>query len=123
MRIAVASRSGTEVDQHFGHAERFLIYEVGEGGAEQVGEVEVEKYCSFDPEHPTRHDLLHRTIAALAGCRAVVTAMIGDAPRQELRRAGIEAVRADGPIGQALSAALHAVSGCACGRSAGDCTC
>ena len=28
MLIAVASKDGKEINQHFGHAERFLIYEV-----------------------------------------------------------------------------------------------
>ncbi len=107
MRIAVASKSGTQVDQHFGHAERFLIYEAHPEGASPVGTVEVEKYCVFDPEHPTRFDLLGRTIAALEGCRAVVTAMIGEAPRAELKKAGIKAICAEGPIDAALRAALR----------------
>lgn len=110
MRIAVASKSGKEVDQHFGHAERFLLYDVGEGGVLPVGAVDVEKYCSFDPDHPLRLGLLQGTIASLAGCRAVVTVMIGEAPKNELRKAGIEAVCAAGPIEEALGEALKVLS-------------
>ncbi|NTW99485.1 MAG: dinitrogenase iron-molybdenum cofactor biosynthesis protein, partial [Geobacteraceae bacterium] len=54
MLIAVASKDGKEINQHFGHAERFLIYDVENGEAKLVEERTVERYCSFDPEHPLR---------------------------------------------------------------------
>ncbi len=114
MRIAVASKSGTEVDQHFGHAERFLLYDFNQGRPQPAGEVQVEKYCSFDPEHPFRHRQFDAIVQALAGCRVVVTAMIGDYPRQELEKAGLRHVAATGPIAQALQAAHAEVCGCAC---------
>jgi predicted Fe-Mo cluster-binding NifX family protein len=112
MRIAVATKSGIEVDQHFGHAERFLIYEYGRGRAERIDEVQVEKYCSFDPEHPFRHRQFDAIVAALKGCRAVVTAMIGPLPKVELQKAGIEAISAEGPIEEALRLAHSALCGC-----------
>lgn len=114
MRIAVASKSGTLVDQHFGHAERFLIYDFNQGQPHQVDEVQVEKYCSYDPDHPFRHRQFDAIVAALAGCKVVVTAMIGDYPRQELERAGLRHHVAEGPIEAALHDAHRAVCGCAC---------
>jgi len=114
MRIAVASKSGTEVDQHFGHAERFLIYDFNQGSPRRVGEVQVEKYCSFDPDHPFRHRQFDAIVESLQGCKAVVTAMIGDYPRQELEKAGLAHVAAVGPIDSALRAAHAALCGCAC---------
>jgi len=114
MLIAVASKSGLEVDQHFGHAERFLIYDCAGGNPRQVDEVAVEKYCSLDPDHPFRHRQFDAIVAALQGCRAVVTAMIGDYPKQELEKAGITAISAVGPIGPALLAAHGSLCGCSC---------
>jgi predicted Fe-Mo cluster-binding NifX family protein len=111
MRIAVASKSGTEVDQHFGHAERFLLYEYHQGQPQAVGTVEVEKYCSYDADHPFRSRQFGAIVAALAGCQAVVTAMIGEYPLQELKKAGLHHVTAAGPI----AAALHAAHGELCG--------
>ena len=58
----------------------------------------MEKYCSFDPENPMRHRQFDAIVDALKGCRAVVTAMIGDYPKQELEKAGIAAITAAGPI-------------------------
>jgi predicted Fe-Mo cluster-binding NifX family protein len=122
MRIAVASKSGTEVDQHFGHAERFLIYDCAGGSPRQIDEVTVEKYCSLDPDHPFRHRQFDAIVAALQGCRAVVTAMIGDYPRQELEKAGIAALSATGPIVTALLAAHATLCGCGC-REPKKCDC
>jgi len=115
MRIAVASKSGTIVDQHFGHAERFLLYEFNQGNPQAVGEVQVEKYCSYDPDHAFRQPQFQAIIAALAGCQVVVTAMIGEYPRQELEKAGLKHVVAESPISEALQAAHAAVCGGACG--------
>jgi predicted Fe-Mo cluster-binding NifX family protein len=105
MLIAVASKSGSEVDQHFGHAERFMIFACSAGQTQLVKEVHVEKYCSYDPDHAFRKPQFKAILEALAGCRAVVTAMIGDYPRQELEKAGMVHIAAVGPITSALLAA------------------
>jgi len=98
MLIAVASKDGKEINQHFGHAERFLIYNVENNDAKLVDERVVERYCSFDPEHPLRGHLLRGIAAALAGCRAVVTAQIGEHPKGELEKLGVEPFVTSGPI-------------------------
>lgn len=98
MLIAVTSKDGKEINQHFGHAERFLIYEVDNGEAKLVDEKLVDRYCSFDPEHPLRGHLLRSIGEALSGCRAVVTTQIGDHPKGELENLGIEPFVASGPI-------------------------
>jgi len=98
MLIAIASKDGKEINQHFGHAERFLIYDVTDGNVRLVDEKKVERYCSFDPDHPLRGHLLKEIVGALEGCRAVVTAQMGDHPRGELESLGIEPFVASGPI-------------------------
>jgi predicted Fe-Mo cluster-binding NifX family protein len=98
MLIAVASKDGREINQHFGHAERFLIYDVENGEAKLVDERQVERYCSYDPEHPLRGHLLRSIAEALAGCRAVVTAQMGEHPKNELEKLGVEPFETSGPI-------------------------
>lgn len=98
MLIAVASKDGKEINQHFGHAERFLIYDVENGDARLVDERTVERYCSYDPEHPLRGHLLRNIADALAGCRAVVTAQMGEHPKAELEKLGVEPFVTGGPI-------------------------
>lgn len=102
MLIAVASKDGLQINQHFGHAERFLIYEVTDNAVKIVGEKAVDKYCSFDPEHPLRMHVLRGIAEALAGCRAVVTAQMGEHPRAELERLGIEPFMITGDIEKTL---------------------
>jgi len=114
MLIAIASKSGTEVDQHFGHAERFLIYDYGSGNPQPIKEVAVDKYCSYDPDHPFRHAQFDGIVAALDGCKAVVTAMIGELPKQELLKVGITPLVASGPIASALKLAHDSVCGGGC---------
>jgi predicted Fe-Mo cluster-binding NifX family protein len=124
MLIAVASKSGTEVDQHFGHAERFLIFDYAGGSPEPLRTVEVEKYCTDDPNH-TFHESRFGAIAkSLEGCKVVVTEMIGELPKQELVKAGITPVIANGPIADALKLAHDSVCGGDCKggkRAAGNC--
>ncbi len=104
MLMAVASKDGKEINQHFGHAERFLIYDVDNGEANLVDEKKVDRYCSFDPEHPLRGHILKGISEALNGCRAVVSAQMGEHPRGELEKLGIEPFVASGPIKATLVA-------------------
>jgi predicted Fe-Mo cluster-binding NifX family protein len=102
MLIAVATKDGREINQHFGHAERFLIYSVEDGDACLVDEKQVERYCSFDPDHPLRGHVLKGIAEALDGCRAVVTAQMGEHPKAELEKLGVEPYVVSGPIKQTL---------------------
>lgn len=98
MLIAVASKDGKQINQHFGHVERFLIFEIEDDKVTLVEERKVERYCRFDPEHPMRSHTLKDTADALKGCRAVVCSMIGEAPKVELERIGVEPFAIEGKI-------------------------
>ena len=98
MLIAVASKDGKDINQHFGHAERFLIYDVDGSEARLVDEKKVERYCSYDADHPLRSHILKAIAEALAGCRAVVCAQIGQAPQQEMELLGLDTFVAEGAI-------------------------
>lgn len=121
MLIAVASKSGTEVDQHFGHAATFRIFKYRKGDPVQVAEVEVEKYCSFDPDHPFRHAQLNGIVEALKDCKAVVTAMIGELPKQELEKQGFKVISTAGPLEPALKLAHDSVCDGRCKGRAEQC--
>lgn len=87
--IAVATKGGGRVNEHFGHAKEFQVYEVGTAGAKFVGHRRVDLYCQggYGDE-----DSLATTIRAINDCQAVFVAKIGGCPRDELTRAGIEPV-------------------------------
>jgi nitrogen fixation protein NifB len=88
-RVAVATKSGGLVDQHFGHAREFLVYDVSRAGARLVGRRAVERYCGGGEGD---EDLLQVALRALADCQAVLVARIGHCPKGQLAAAGIEPV-------------------------------
>lgn len=88
-RVAVATAGGGLVNQHFGHAREFLVYEVDRTGARLVGTRSVDRYCQGGEED---EDALAATLRALEGCQAVLVARIGHCPRGQLAAAGVEAV-------------------------------
>ncbi len=89
--IAVATKGGGRVNEHFGHAKEFQIYEVSTAGAKFVGHRRVDLYCQggFGDE-----DKLPTVIRAIADCAAVFVAKVGACPKEELLKAGIEPVEA-----------------------------
>ncbi|MBJ6726255.1 NifB/NifX family molybdenum-iron cluster-binding protein [Geomesophilobacter sediminis] len=109
MLFAVATKDGKEVNQHFGHAERFLIYDVEEERVRLVDERAVERYCTFDPDHPMRSHTLQGTADVLRDCQAVVCAMIGEAPQIELARIGVQAFAVEGEIKSVLQALVKVI--------------
>lgn len=116
MLIAVTSKSGTEVDQHFGHAESFRIFKYRRGRPVQVDQIKVQRYCTLDLEHPFRRAQLNGIVKALEDCQAVVTAMIGELPKLEMEKAGFKVIIAEGPLEPALKQAHDAVcDGSQCG--------
>lgn len=88
-RVAVATRGRGLVDQHFGHAREFLVYEVSRSGARLLGVRKVEGYCQ---DGDGDDDVLDGVLRTLSDCRAVLSARVGTCPRGQLAAAGIESV-------------------------------
>jgi nitrogen fixation protein NifB len=87
--VAVATKGGGKVNEHFGHAKEFQIYEVGAAGVKFVGHRRVDHYCQGGWGE---EDSLETIIRAINDCVAVFVAKIGGCPRDELKQAGIEPV-------------------------------
>jgi nitrogen fixation protein NifB len=88
-RVAVATKGEGLVNQHFGHAREFLVYDVDREGTRMVGHRKVEQYCvGGDGEE----DVLTDVLRTLSDCSAVLVAKVGHCPRGQLAAAGIEPV-------------------------------
>lgn len=123
MLIAVTSSDGIHIDTHFGKAERFLVYEVGNHAPQLVGEISADPYCNWNstlqglspeqftetvkamqecaddrPSHSMMPEKLASIAKALGDCRVILTAMIGESPEAELQRLGIAVYSVKGPI-------------------------
>ena len=87
--IAVATKGGGRINEHFGHAKEFQVYEVSTAGAKFVGHRRVDLYCQGGY---AEEDSLDTVVRAINDCTAVFVAKIGGCPRQGLQNAGIEPV-------------------------------
>ena len=87
--MAVATSGGGLVNQHFGHAREFLVYEASPEGVRFIGHRKTDLYCSGDETCGDGESVLDRTIAALAGCEAVLCSRIGFEPWGALEAAGV----------------------------------
>jgi nitrogen fixation protein NifB len=87
--IAVATKGGGRINEHFGHAREFQIYEVSTAGSKFVGHRRVDNYCQGGY---AEEDSLETVIRAINDCHAVFVARIGSCPREGLSSAGIEPV-------------------------------
>jgi nitrogen fixation protein NifB len=86
---AVCTRGSGRINQHFGHAREFQIYEADRLGVRLVGHRRAARYCQGGRGED---DALEATITLLQGVSAVLCARIGDCPRERLAATGIRAV-------------------------------
>jgi nitrogenase molybdenum-iron protein alpha/beta subunit/MoaA/NifB/PqqE/SkfB family radical SAM enzyme len=89
-RFAVASKTGAIVDLHFGHADKFFIYESDETETRFVETRSVSKYC--DGSGCDKEDKWASVIRAVADCDAVLALRIGPTPEKRLQENGIYAI-------------------------------
>ncbi|MDD2501843.1 MAG: NifB/NifX family molybdenum-iron cluster-binding protein [Geobacter sp.] len=103
MLIAVTSSDGKHIDTHFGKADRFLVYEVGTGEPALLYEVQAPRYCGGSgPGHDLMQDKLATIATGLGACRVIVTAMIGESPKEEMDRLGVDVISITGPVTDVL---------------------
>ena len=96
-RIAVVSTDGLNVDDHFGKANRFLIYDM-EGQITPVEERAVETLSVGDPDHVFDPEKFSRIAVQLKDCCKVYVTRIGEVPAAKLKALGIEPVVYKGAI-------------------------
>jgi nitrogen fixation protein NifB len=104
--MAVATAGGGVINQHFGHAKEFLIYEASAQDVRFIGHRKVDLYCSGGDTCGDAETALQKTIRTLAGCEAVLCSKIGYEPWGLLEAAGIapNGEHAMEPIEEAVAA-------------------
>ncbi|MDR1871350.1 MAG: radical SAM protein [Deltaproteobacteria bacterium] len=117
VRVAVVSKSGVVVDQHFGQAERFFIYEsdgqslkllenrrvaLGQGGG-------CGGFCGAkDPLTAVKPEgFIARLVAAATDCHAVVATRVGQSPKDKLAAKGVLALASYDSVERAVLAAAR----------------
>lgn len=100
MLIAIASTDGESVNEHFGRADRFLIYEVTSGTKSLITARNVKPFSTGDKSHPFDPERMAETAAAVRDCKILYCAKIGDRPREELEKLGITVIIGSGAISE-----------------------
>jgi nitrogen fixation protein NifX len=90
VRIAFASADRRTVDQHFGAAEAFVIYELSENDARIVEAVE---FHDSDTAMDGHEGKLAAKIALLGDCAAVYCNAVGGSAIKQLLAAGIQPMK------------------------------
>lgn len=106
-KIAVASKHGKLIDQHFGYASEFTIYEVADGNFKLVENRKVEKYCTGAEECESEESRRDTIVEALRDCNAVLTMRIGYHAKQRLAQKGILSVESCDIIENGLADAIE----------------
>lgn len=101
MKVAVVSSDGKVINQHFGRASLFLIFEVNCGDIQFIEAREITPLCGSSDQGNT-NDTLDRSISMIADCKALFCARIGRRPTEELRKKGIEPLETPFFIHEAL---------------------
>jgi nitrogen fixation protein NifB len=95
-KVAVASISGGSVDEHFGHASKFHIYEYTHIGFIKKEQRAIAPFCcSVDAEPVER---LSAIIHLLSDCAVIMCTKIGPNVKVALESAGFGVIEADGEI-------------------------
>ena len=98
MRIAVVSTNGKDVDEHFGKAREFLIYDMVNGESVFVEKRAASPLSTGDRSHEFDEVKFREVAGTIKDCNRVYAVRIGDRPKMELEKMGIETVLYEGPI-------------------------
>lgn len=100
VKIAVASTDGLVINEHFGRANEFLIYDVNQIGSHSLLET---RQFTLSPADSHDHGLAAKA-GLLADVEVVLVAQIGPGAEKVLRQRGIIALTITGTIEKALVA-------------------
>jgi predicted Fe-Mo cluster-binding NifX family protein len=89
IKLAVAGKDGMAINEHFGHAKQFRIYEATPDECGLVETREVAHYCLG--QHSDQ-SAMAGILEAIKDCHAVFVAKIGDGPTEKLKTIGVRAV-------------------------------
>jgi predicted Fe-Mo cluster-binding NifX family protein len=102
--VAVTTRDGKVVQEHFGHARHFHIVEIDGDGYRYIETREIEARCGGASSSETSHDASHfePVIELLRDCDAVVTAQIGPGAARHVLAGGIRIFEGRGLVSDIL---------------------
>ncbi len=107
-KVAIATKDGKVIYEHFGHCGRYCIVEVEGKHYRFTGFREVEPPCQGG-EHTEA--ALEKAAELLQDCRCIIVGQIGMGAQQVLEEHRILAYVFKGLVEEALSNIIHSISG------------
>ncbi|MBV4417496.1 nitrogenase cofactor biosynthesis protein NifB [Clostridium tyrobutyricum] len=104
-KFAISTKSGVNIDQHFGHANEFYIYSYEEGTIRLLEKRNVDKYCTGIVECDEHEDKISKTIKAIGDCNAVIVLRAGIEPTEKLKANGIKVIEMYDSINKGINRA------------------
>ncbi len=95
IRVAVTTKGGGLINQHFGHAEEFLIYSVDPMG-ENIQFLQarnVARYCGGPETCNDDCEVLEKTVKMLSDCQLILCSRIGPEPLRALEKSNIQVMQ------------------------------
>ena len=101
VRVAIGTSTGARVSEHFGHATRFEIWEVGPAGSRFLESRNNRPACGSGCGD--RADaVMDASVALIADCKAVVVSRLGECAINRLTKLGILAFETDDTVGDTV---------------------
>lgn len=110
MKIAITTNDGVNVNEHFGKADKFHIYDLADSKLEFIEVRDVDSYCDsssgepVDSNHKYSVDKLSIVYAKISDCVVLYTKQIGEKPQNGLTEMGIQV--------KLCSCAIESIVGC-----------
>jgi nitrogenase cofactor biosynthesis protein NifB len=108
-RFAVATKTGLNIDLHFGQAEEFYVYDYIGDEVKFVGKRTVAKYCNGPAECDEHEDKFAKIFKAIEDCNVVLAMRAGDEPIKKLEDRGIKLFKMYENIQKGISQAMKLI--------------
>ena len=108
-KVAVASLNGDAVDQHFGQAKKFLVFQVEGANITELDPIEIEQLPNVALSGDAHKGKLGMLAERLRGCDVVVAMSFGTPAKEYLKEEGIRSYTAKGPVRGAVMEAANAI--------------
>jgi len=105
-RFAVSTKTGINIDQHFGHAEELHIYDYVDGEIIFDKAVSINKYCTGIEDCDSQENKISNIISKIKGCNAILTLRIGFEPTKKLEAHGIKIFQMHERINEGIEKAV-----------------
>ena len=103
-RVAVASTDGKVINQHFGHAEQFHIFDVSDENFEFLESRDINACCQGHTHDISNFD---RVTELLSDCQAIFVSQIGAGAAAYMIKKGVRVFEAPYVIEDVLFTVIH----------------